>query len=55
VYNRWGREVFSSTDASKIWNGTRNGESPAGTYFYTLTYTIAGNKTEKRGYVEVVR
>jgi gliding motility-associated-like protein len=55
VYSRWGRLVYSTSDATKLWNGTRGQTDPAGTYFYQLTYTTGGVKTEKKGYVELVK
>lgn len=36
VFNRWGKKVFSTTDASMSWDGTLKGEiQPIGTYVYT--------------------
>jgi gliding motility-associated-like protein len=52
VYNRWGEEVFSTTDPTDGWDGTYNGvPQDIGTYYYMvrLTYpdgtakTIRGN------------
>jgi gliding motility-associated-like protein len=37
VYNRWGNEVFTSSDYSNNWNGTHSGNSlPAGSYLYRI-------------------
>jgi hypothetical protein len=36
VYNRWGKEVFRSSDRDFKWFP---GESPPGTYYYTLKFT----------------
>jgi gliding motility-associated-like protein len=33
VFNRWGQEVFSSTNYKNTWRGT---DMPTGTYFYVL-------------------
>ena len=55
VYNRWGRKVFSSSDASHVWNGAGDSKEAAGTYFYHITFTTGGQKTEKKGYVELVK
>ncbi|MEM7571374.1 MAG: gliding motility-associated C-terminal domain-containing protein [Bacteroidota bacterium] len=40
IYNRWGQEVYSSTNPlDNGWDGTRNGEDqPFGTYIYMLRY-----------------
>lgn len=34
VYNRWGQEVYTSTNYKNTWKGT---DMPEGTYFYVLT------------------
>lgn len=52
VYNRWGREVFASTDADQVWTGDG---VPTGTYYYRLTYSLNGSSEQKGGFVELVR
>jgi gliding motility-associated-like protein len=38
VYNRWGQQVFSTTDKSKGWDGTFNNQKqPMEGYIYTLS------------------
>jgi|SRR6185437_11278612 len=59
VYDRWGVEVFQSTNVNQVWLGhTATGKicSP-GSYFYVITYTNgATNKQEElKGFVELVR
>lgn len=47
VYNRWGQLVFESPDATKGWDGLKNGSlQPAGTYVYVVSY-MDPIKTEK--------
>jgi gliding motility-associated-like protein len=37
VFNRWGQEVFKTTDPSAGWDGTTNGkQNPSGVYAYML-------------------
>lgn len=37
VYNRWGREVFHTTDATKGWDGTLEGQpQDLGVYYYQI-------------------
>jgi gliding motility-associated-like protein len=37
VFNRWGQEIFSTTDRNKGWDGTWKGEKmPIGTYQYLI-------------------
>lgn len=44
IFNRWGRLVFESTDATKNWKGKDEAE---GTYFYELRYTDVCSNEEK--------
>ena len=40
IYDRWGREVFSSTDPFVQWDGrTNNQEVPPGVYYYFINGT----------------
>lgn len=40
IFNRWGQQVFSSTDVCREWDGTANGEvCPQGVYTYSIFYT----------------
>jgi|GEM_PF-1097549 len=57
VFNRWGQEVFSSSDPDIGWEGHYNGnEAPAGVYAWVLTYrTGQGDTKEKKGVVKLVR
>lgn len=58
VYNRWGKIVFSSTDWTKKWDGTINGEpQPVGSYTWTLKYTNidTGKKFEQKGQTLLIR
>lgn len=48
VYNRWGRQVFHSTDPAKGWDGTINGKPAAqGAYYYIIKAT--GTDLDKDG------
>jgi gliding motility-associated-like protein len=57
IFDRWGREVFSSTSTGNAWNGSIKGKVVDGTYFYTLRYTTDCIKAlqEIKGYITVVR
>lgn len=40
IYNRWGQEVFYTTDVNKGWNGMHGADiADVGTYFYLIEYT----------------
>jgi gliding motility-associated-like protein len=46
IYNRWGQQIFETTDPGQGWNGMiKNGEQESGTYIWTCTYQF--NEQEK--------
>lgn len=57
IFNRWGQEIFSTTDPANGWDGTLNGiPQPIGTYIYVvqLAYPDGQNRT-LQGNVALVR
>lgn len=57
VFNRWGRQVFHSTDVKDRWDGKING-NPAeeGTYFYVIKAAgTVGEEIKQQGYVSLFR
>ena len=56
IYNRWGQRVFYSQDIYEGWNGVFNGtQQSLGTYFYMLSYSLAGKKKMLKGDFELIR
>ncbi len=57
IYNKWGQQIFSTTDPADGWDGRYNGEFvPPDAYVYLIRYkTPEGQLFEKRGTVTVVR
>jgi len=57
IYNRWGMQVFQTTDTKTGWDGTFQGEdAPQGVYVYSIMYKNSQNKTvEKHGTVTLLR
>jgi len=57
VFNRWGREVYYSTDPGKGWNGKIGNQNAAtGVYFYVIEATGAdGRKYDRKGSVNLLR
>lgn len=57
VFNRWGQQVFASTDVSVGWNGTSDGTAcPSGVYAYFLKVTNPSGSTElKSGNITLMR
>ena len=57
IFNRWGIEVFHSTDKDFQWDGTINGaEAASGTYFYIVKITTESGKSfEQNGTCTLIR
>ena len=57
IFDRWGRQVFSSVDQNFFWDGTKNGTpAPEGVYVYQLeAFTFNGERIEREGTVTLVR
>lgn len=57
IWNRWGQEVFRSTEPSFGWDGNFEGkEAQTGVYAYVITYKNVYNESKiKKGNVTLVR
>ncbi len=57
IYNRWGEEVYYSTNLEVGWNGTYNKkQADMGTYFWHISYTDRfGNQGYMKGDVHLLR
>jgi gliding motility-associated-like protein len=57
IYNRWGEQVFETTDIAACWDGTFKGkESPSGIYAFKLyAEQIDGTIVDKKGTITLVR
>jgi gliding motility-associated-like protein len=58
IWNRWGQEVFATTDARPSWDGRIAGNpAPEGIYYWVLNYTSRKNASrgELHGTVTLVR
>lgn len=57
IFNRWGTEVFTSTDPDFKWDGTIEGSNAAtGTYFYVYSgEALDGSPLEGQGFLQLVR
>ena len=57
IYDRWGAEVFNSSNPDQYWNGTTKsgGEAPAGVYYYVINGTCQNNTYDKNGFVQLIR
>lgn len=57
VWDRWGKEVFTTTDPAFEWSGTYHNHSEAktGTYFQTIEYIYKETKKSFGGTIEIVK
>ncbi len=57
IYNRWGQEVFKTTDLSVGWDGTTNGKpNPSGVYAYMLRVEfLDGTSGVRSGNITLMR
>jgi gliding motility-associated-like protein len=57
IFNRWGQEIFSTTDIMKGWNGQFNGKpQPLGSYVYVIdAVTGSGVRFYKQGNITLIR
>ncbi len=57
IYNRWGQEVFRTTELDRGWDGTFKGEDqPTGAYGYYLDVEcIGGDRFSRQGNVNLIR
>lgn len=57
IFNRWGQQIFETSDMVNGWDGTVNGlNAPMGLYVYVITYTsLGGQDYTQRGSVSLIR
>jgi gliding motility-associated-like protein len=57
IYDRWGKEMFKSTNPIQYWDGNTEGGSKAsdGVYYYIISATCQGNTYKKDGFVQLIR
>jgi gliding motility-associated-like protein len=60
IHDRWGREVYSTIDPYKAWDGSSGGqEAPQDVYIYTVSYldrcNANGTMVSARGHVTLLR
>ena len=57
IYDRWGKEMYTSADPTVYWNGRITGTQylvPDGIYYYIIKATCGTNSYVKKGFVQVV-
>jgi gliding motility-associated-like protein len=57
IYDRWGKQVFASSNPNDSWNGKIDGNGPQvhdGVYYYTITASCYEKNLVKKGFVQVL-
>jgi len=57
IYDRWGKEMFHSTNPYDYWTGNTEGgaKAPAGVYYYIIDGTCQNDTYKKDGFVQLIR
>jgi len=57
IVDRWGKEMFKSTNPTEYWTGTSEGggNAPDGVYYYIINATCQGNNYKKDGFIQLIR
>jgi len=57
IYDRWGKEMFKTTDPANYWKGTTEGgsDAPEGVYYYIVTATCDKTTMKKDGFIQLIR
>jgi len=56
IFNRWGQQVFSSTNPDEAWDGTKNGTPQnSDIYLYVTKFRLNGAEINEEGQFNLVR
>lgn len=57
IYDRWGKEMYHSTNPNEYWNGNaKNGnKAPDGVYYYLIDAACQSTTYKKSGFVQLIR
>ncbi len=57
IYDRWGKEMFKSTNPTQYWTGLTEGGSkaPDGVYYYILSGVCKNKTYKKQGFLQLIR
>lgn len=57
INDRWGKQVYKSSDLKTGWDGKNNGQTcDNGTYYWVVSYNEAdGNRKTEKGFVSLLR
>jgi gliding motility-associated-like protein len=52
IHNRWGQVIYQTTNYKNNWAADN---TPAGVYYYTLTYTLNAEQKRQQGTVKIIK
>jgi gliding motility-associated-like protein len=57
IFDRWGKQMYNSTNQYQYWTGTTEGggDAPSGVYYYIIHGTCQGTSYTKDGFVQLIR
>ncbi|HTB06923.1 MAG TPA: gliding motility-associated C-terminal domain-containing protein, partial [Bacteroidia bacterium] len=57
IYDRWGKEMYNSSNPLQYWTGETEGggKAPDGVYYYIINATCQNNTYKKDGFVQLIR
>ncbi len=58
IFDRWGKEVFKSSNSADPWNGKLNNTGPEesdGVYYYIIKATCGSHNFDTHGFVQLIR
>ena len=57
IYDRWGNEMFKTTNPDSYWTGVTEsgGNAPDGVYYYILSGNCQGTTYKKDGFLQLIR
>jgi gliding motility-associated-like protein len=57
IFDRWGKEMFNTTNPDAYWTGNTEGggQVPAGVYYYIISAACQNTTYKKDGFVQLIR
>jgi len=57
IFDRWGKEMFNTTNPDAYWTGNAEGggQAPAGVYYYIINAACQNTTYKKDGFVQLIR
>lgn len=56
IYDRWGKKIYKSTDATELWNGKDGSSDVQGVVYFLFEYNFpAQDKKKENGFITILR